>query len=174
MLIQTEKWKLDDGQLDFIQQYHKLREENEVVASKQREADQDELADQEMRSRNQLHSSDFIYRIHKLNPHIVVRRGNIKGFLTLSIRNPELKNGLQYLNAAFYEGWIPEHTYVVEDDHGLIRNVEHGGIHRGWRTILLRLLTEHVITWEQVMDEFGDATGQSITRWRKETQKYRI
>lgn len=174
MLIQTDKSKLGDGQLNFIQQYHKLKEENEGTASKQREPDQAELANQEMRSGHQLHSSEFIYRIHKLNSSIMVRRGRFEGFLTLYIPDLACENGLRYLQAAFYAGWMPEHTFVTVDDHKLIRSVQEGGIHRGWRTILLRLLAAHVITWEQVMHEFGDAQGQATTRWRRETQKYRI
>jgi hypothetical protein len=173
MLVQTEKWKLGDGLLDFKQQSHKLKEENEALAAPQRERDQAELANQAMRSGQQLHSSEFIYRIHKLNPLIVVFRGRFEGFLTLYIPNADCENGLHYLQAAFYAGWMPEHTYVTLDDHQLIKTVQEGGIHRGWRTILLRLLQAGVVTWQQVMDEFGDATGLAATRWHKDTQRFR-
>lgn len=180
MYVVTDKRRLGDKVLKAEEQYQHLHEENDRQLEKYREHDQEELKNEAMREGKRMHSSELIARVHRLAPHIQVRKGAFEGFLTLWVpnSNPEFQNdekrGCQYLQAAFREGWLPEFTIVHVDDQNLIKSAQDGGIENSWRTILIRLLQFGVVGWKQVIEEFGDATGIQSNRWRQATRKFRI
>jgi hypothetical protein len=180
MYVVTDKRRLGDRFLKAEEQYHRLREENDSQLQKYREHDQEELKNEAMREGKRMHSSDLVARIRRIVPHIQVRKGAFEGFLTLWVPNPapefqnDEKRGCQYLQAAFREGWLPEFIIVHVDEQNLIKSAQDGGIENSWRTILIRLLQFNVVSWKQVIEEFGDATGIQANRWRQATQRFRI
>lgn len=179
MLVQCEKWRLGDGYLQGEEAYRKTWEETDAQLEQYRLSDQEELKKEHIRAGQRMHSSEFIHRLHKIKPLLVVRKGAFEGFLTLWYPNgaPEFQNdekrGCEYLQSAFKQGWLPEFTWVKVDENNQIMEAQKGGVQQGWRTILVRLLQFKVLTWKQVVDEFGDAQGFQSKRWRMLTQEFR-
>lgn len=180
MLIQTDKSKLGDGFVKGDELYWKLYEETDAGMEQYRLHDQEEMKNEAFKSGHRMHSSELIARIHRIAPHVQVRKGAFDGFYTLWVPNsdPEFQDddrkGHQYIQAAFYVGWLPEFTFVKVDQNNQIKSVQEGGVQKGWRTILIRLLEFGVVSWKQVIEEFGDATGTQASKWRQATLKFRI
>lgn len=180
MLVQTDIRKLKNDYVLGEEAYEMLREDTDNQMQKYRLHDQEEMKNEARKSGLKLHSSEFIARIHRIAPHVQVRKGSFDDFLTLWVPNPgaefqnDDKRGCQYIQAAFTQGWLPEHTFVRVDDNNQIKAAQAGGVQQGWRTILLRLLQFRVVTWKQVMGEFGDVTGLHAKRWHETTREYRF
>lgn len=121
--------------------------------------------DFERRRGEVLHSSEFIYRVQKINPQIVVQRqinfeddwGFYAGVL----------NKLTYLSG-FHKGWLTEFSYTFVDQRDIPTEER-----RGWRTVLLRLMGRGILSWEQVVGEFGNSDGLNSDRWNLYTEPYR-
>ncbi len=112
-----------------------------------------------------LHSSEFIFRLQELNPNISVSHqinfADDWGLYT------DMVGGSIYLSG-FPKGWLTEFSYCLVDDRNLPTEEK-----RGWRTVLIRLLGKGVLTWEQVVNEFGDSEGFNSERWLTYSAPYR-
>lgn len=121
--------------------------------------------DFERRRGEVLHSSEFIYRVLELNPQIVVRHQiNFEddwGFYV------GILNRLIYLSG-FHNGWLTEFSYTFVDKKDLPTEER-----RGWRTVLLRLIAKGILTWEQVVGEFGNSDGLNSERWFLYSEPFR-
>jgi hypothetical protein len=112
-----------------------------------------------------MHSSDLIYRLQQLNPHIFVQQSyNFPedwGLYTSALGR------IQFLTG-FPKGWLTEFSYAFVDDRDLPTEER-----RGWRTVLVYCLMKGAITWDQVLAEFGEPIdGFNEQRWCEATAEF--
>lgn len=146
-----------------------LLEDTDRKLEQHRLSDQDELTKAD-RLGIPLHAADFIYRVLKQNPRIWVEASiNYEGEVGLYTVVERIKTYL----VGFPFDVLPEFSSLVLDDRRLPTMEGNTPEVRGWRTALLRLLQKRQLTWKQVLDGFGDATGLASTLWQRETQVFR-
>ena len=143
-----------------------IAEKVEPLLQMYRQSDHDWFADFHRRKGEVLHSSDLIFRLQKLNPHITVQSQiNFPadwGIYTAAIGR------IQFLTG-FPKGWLTEFSYALVDDRDLPLEER-----RGWRTVLVYCLMKGALTWEQVMAEFGEPNDAwNDTRWQEVTADFR-
>jgi len=132
-----------------------------------RENDHDWFSNWSRRRGEVLHSSDLIYRLQKLNPHIFVQaQVNFPtdwGLYSSALGKIQFLTGLP-------RGWLTEWSFSLVDSRNLPIEEK-----RGWRTVVVYLLMKGAITWEQVMQEFGDPQdGWNDYRWQETTIDFRF
>ena len=143
-----------------------IEEKIEPMLDTYRQSDQDWFADFSRRRGECMHSSDLIYRLQRLNPHITVQQQinfpDDWGLYSSALGRIQFLTGLP-------KGWLTEFSYAIVDDRNL--PVEEK---RGWRTVLVYCLLKGAITWEQVVAEFGEpGDGFNDARWQDMTAEIR-
>jgi hypothetical protein len=113
-----------------------------------------------------IHSSDLIFQIQKLNPHIQVQQQynfeNDWGLYSSAVGRIQFLTGLP-------KGWLTEFSYSLVDEKDLPTEER-----RGWRTVLIYCLMKGALTWEQVVEEFGEPQdGFNEARWMDATAEFR-
>lgn len=167
MLIQPNSRALGDGLLSRAEALKRTYESTDRMLQKYRLPDHESLKDAEARMGSPMLHTELIRRVTKLNPAIWAEdsRANpttVCGFYT---RGAE---GVRFLGA-FEKGWLPEHSFILTDRADLATKEK-----RGWRTVLVRLLNEGVLTWPGVLRAFGDSHSSIRNeRWRQQTQRFR-
>jgi hypothetical protein len=144
-----------------------IAEKIEPLLDTYRQSDHDWFRDLNRRRGEAMHSSDLIYRLQCLNPHICVQS---------QVNFPEdwglyssALGKIQFLTG-FPKGWLTEFSYALVDDRDLPTEER-----RGWRTVLVYCLLKGAITWEQVVAEFGEPQdGFNDMRWQDVTKEIRI
>jgi hypothetical protein len=123
-----------------------------------RKDDWEEWVDKKRRMGRVMHHSEFIRRLRTIVPKLMVTRAAVNGCISLyDIRNTPVREAPNYkgpekwyFEMPIYIGWIgegimPEYEVDVVNDVGVPI-----GQWRGWRTILLRMITiwnhEHFLT----------------------------
>src|SRR5690242_12247226 len=131
----------------------------EPLLDRYRQSDQDWFSDFNRRRGVCLHSSDLIFKLQRLNPHLFVQQQvNFPDDWRLYL---DCGGRIQYLSAV-PKGWMTEFSYGIMDDRNL--PVEE---RRGWRTVVLLCLMKGALTWTQVLKSFGDPKdGYNDTRWQ--------
>jgi hypothetical protein len=131
-----------------------------------RQSDHDWFKDFSRRRGESMHSSDLIFRIQKLNPHVFVQQQyNFENDWGLYL--PVLGR-IQYLSAV-PKGYLTEFSYGIVDEQDL--PVEEK---RGWRTVLIMCLCKGALSWSQVVEEFGEPQdGWNEARWCEATADIR-
>lgn len=114
-----------------------------------------------------MHSSDLIFRLQKLNPHIEVQSQinfpDDWGLYSSAMGRIQFLTGIP-------KGWLTEFSYALVDNRDLPTEEK-----RGWRTALVYCLMKGAITWEQVLAEFGEPEdGFNEARWMNVTADFRI
>lgn len=138
----------------------------EPLLAQYREADHDIFKDWARRRGEMLHSSDLIFRLQKLNPHILVQQQinfpDDWGLYSSAFGRIQFLTGLP-------KGWLTELSYALVDSRDLPTEER-----RGWRTVLVYCLMKGAITWEQVLVEFGEPNdGFNDARWQEVTADFR-
>ncbi len=114
-----------------------------------------------------MHSSDLIYRLQQLNPHLSIQ-SQINFPEDWGLYSSQMGR-VQFLTG-FPKGWLTEFSYALVDDRDL--PVEEK---RGWRTVLVYCLLKGALTWEQVLAEFGEPQdGFNETRWCETLADFRF
>lgn len=174
MLIYDSSTRLGDRILSKEEALLKSYEGTDRRLQQYRSHDHEELKNEAVRTGRRMHSSDLIFKVRQLNPKLWIeetnsqRFGRVFNFYTIGV-NEEHQEEKVCCGTAFYPGWMPEFSWIEVDRADLpIKE------HRGWRTVVLRLLKAGYLTWNQVRDTFGDAEGLNSRRWREETQPYRL
>lgn len=131
-----------------------------------RQSDHDWFKDFNRRKGEVMHSSDLIFRIQKLNPHVFVQNqinfSEDWGLYTSALGRVQFLTGMP-------KTWMTEFSYALVDDRDLPTEER-----RGWRTVLVYLLMKGALTWEQVLAEFGEPQdGFNETRWCEATTEFR-
>lgn len=166
MLVQTDPNKLGDKRLSKEEILLQSFEQTDKRLQQFRLDDHEELKNVEQRLGRPMSHQELIRKVTTTNPKVWAEESladrNVMGFYTE-------RNGEKVcLAAAFEKGWLPEFSIIFTDAADLPIKEK-----RGWRTVLIRLLSSGVLTWAQVLDIFGDAHGVNSKRWRYYTQRYR-
>ena len=143
-----------------------ITEQIEPTLQRYRQSDHNWFKDFSRRKGEVMHSSDLIYRLQQLNPHIFVQQQynfeNDWGLYTSALGRIQFLTGLP-------KGWLTELSFSIVDERDL--PVEEK---RGWRTVLIYCLMKGAITWEQVLAEFGEPQdGFNDYRWQEITADFR-
>lgn len=113
-----------------------------------------------------IHASDLIFRLQRLNPHLIVQ--NQINFPDWGLYSENLGR-IQYLSG-FGKSWLTEFSWTTVDDRDL--PVDH---QKGWRTVLVELCSKGAVSWDQIMSEFGDPVdGFNEERWYIATEHLRL
>jgi len=127
----------------------RLWEDTDRMISSQRYPDQEGFKDVKKQMGEIMHSSILIRRIQKLNANLIVEDSkSAKGNAAFYWTDGKVK---KYTNASFPLGWVNEFTVIQTDAADLPVQPIYG-----WRAVLVRLLKFGAITWQQVLDTFGD------------------
>jgi hypothetical protein len=143
-----------------------IAEKIEPTLQTYRQSDHDWFKDFSRRKGEVMHSSDLIFRLQNLNPHISVQQQvnfeNDWGLYSSAMGR------IQFLTG-FPKNWLTEFSYALVDDRDL--PIEE---RRGWRTCLVYCLMKGALTWEQVIAEFGEPEdGWNEQRWMEATAEFR-
>lgn len=76
---------------------------------------------------------------------------------------PTYPNEPYYTGVSYMNGNAPEWEKVNIDSHGLPTH----SIYRGWRTVLLSLIQKGIITEDQAIEVFGQASGPRSKPWHR-------
>ena len=127
-----------------------------------RQSDHEWFKSWNRRKGEMMHSSDLIFRLQRLNPHIFVQQSyNFENDWSIYLG---MGGRIQYLSAV-PKGFLTEFSWAVVDDRNL--PVEEK---RGWRTVVVMCLCKGAISWKQVLQEFGESKdGWNDARWQDAT-----
>jgi hypothetical protein len=184
MLIQVDRNELGDKRLDPKEGVAQKREQCIAMAGTRRLAHQDDLEDPSRVLGPRIQFADFVARLKRIVPSLTVRDG-LPGHVALyaPCNAKELAESEKYwqhdrpifFRANKYVGGFPkqpmhEYSSLEVEDYTRLANKEI----RGWRTVLIMLLEQGLVSYKKVIKEFGDVgTDRRGWRWRESTQKYR-
>lgn len=181
-LMQPDRNELGDKRLNPEESVAKQREELLSIRHKEHAfPGQDLLVDADRSTGARLPSGEFITRLQKINPAILVKDG-IPGNVALYVRKSEaemIRDGYDLLRPQ----WWNEHKYVTgfpteplaewghltTDTDGIAEKEV-----RGWRSALIALIKAKAFTYEAAIAEFGDPIEDTRSRfWFEQLQGYR-
>lgn len=181
-LMQPDKNELGDKRLNPEESVAKEREELLSIRHKKHAfPGQDLLADADRSIGSRIPSGEFIVRLQKLNPAILVKDG-IPGNVALYVRKSEsemIRDGYDLLRPQ----WYNEHKYVTGFPTEPLAEWGHlttdtDGIaereFRGWRSVLIAFIKAGAFTYEAAIEEFGDPIEDQRSKfWFEQLQGYR-
>jgi hypothetical protein len=194
MLVQPDIHELGDKRLDPTESVAKQREECLAMAAKKRIFMQDELEDPTRALGPRIQSGEMVCKLRKLIPSVKVldgmpghlalyvprHRGEIEARLDeweqeqveASTRGRKRQN--QFFLYHKYVGGFPKSELqeftTIDIDNANLGTKEH----RSWRTVLIGLLRQGLISYADVVREFGDVGSDSRGwRWRDSTRLWR-
>jgi hypothetical protein len=128
-------------------------------------SDHDSLRDFNRRKGEVVHSSRFLHQLRNLEPRLIVQRQvNFVNDWGLYIQHDTKLIFICQIS----KGWMTEFSWTEVDDQNLPSDP-----HWGWRTVLVRLMGKGVLTWEQVVEEFGNSQNANSDRWWIYTAPFR-
>lgn len=184
MLIQADINELGDKRLSPIESVAQKREECIALAGTRRIAHQDDLEDPSRVLGPRILFSDFIARLRRIVPSLTVRDGlpgNVALYAPCNAQELEVQTltwqndkDLFFMRHKYVGGFpkteMHEYSGLEVEEYTRLANKEI----RGWRTVLIMLLEQGIVTYKKVVAEFGDVgTDKRGWRWREATQKWR-
>ncbi len=194
MLVQPDIAELGDFRLDPKESVAREREKAIAMAAKKRIYKQDELEDVKRALGPRIHSGEMVRRLRKLIPSLHFLKGSPGNIAVYAPRD------LGEVEARFYE-WYQEqeeaaargrkrqdkfflvHKYVGGFPQGELQeyttiDIDNANLgtkeHRSWRTLLIGLLRQGLVSYSAVVKEFGDVgTDQRGWRWNDSTRQWR-
>lgn len=152
-----------------VEEYHRIKEENDEAVEKFKFDCQDELLDEKVRVGRIMHHAEFLRRLRTILP-ARYNDWSERGLVGLSVYTPSESGGEWKYVCAVQVGFAPEYSMLHFDDHGLPLNEKY----RGWRTVVLRLILGGHITEEQADKAFGPpAIGPVSSRYRRQLYAFR-
>lgn len=172
MLVKDDVSLLGDKFLNETEGLAKIKEENQKLSDQSRIPDQEILEDKKAAVGLTMEPSELINRIQRINPRILVELGGAKNAVAIRCvrKNPETGvDEKAYVTGFYIDHPLLEFSCVLVDNKGLpVREM------RGWRSVLLALVRQKLLTLKQVELMFGKANGQRAILWDKQTQAERI
>jgi len=182
MLIQPDRNELGDKRLDPKEGVARKREECLAMAATRRLPHQAELEDPTRALGPRLQFSEFVSRLKRVIPALKVLDGSPGSVALYFPRNSEeLQEATQawtvdrdvFFLANKYVGGFPKQEIqeysTVDIDNAMLATKEH----RGWRSVLMNLITAGVVSYQAVVKEFGDTgTDRRGWRWRSELRSF--
>lgn len=145
----------------------RIREMNAAQVERDRFPGQDDFEDAERQAGEPMHSSDFVAKVLKLNPALIVEDSlNCRGHAAFYYATPGGEK--KYTNASFRKGILPEFCVIEPDAAGQPVRVQYG-----WREVLLRLVKARQLSFRQVVRMFGDAETVQASTWRRNIRNFR-
>lgn len=183
MLIQPDINELGDKRLDPKEGVAQKREQCLGMAAKKRLPGQDELEDPSRALGPRMQFTEVISKLKRLIPGLTVMDGspgNVALYFPLNRKELEdVQRGWQNDKPIFflynkYVGGFPktelQEYSTVDIDNAMLATKEH----RGWRSVLITLIKQGVISYQAAVNEFGDVgTDKRGWRWLEQTQKWR-
>jgi hypothetical protein len=170
VLIYDSSDSLGDKLLSPEEGNYKLREGNQVLIDSKKLPNQKLLENADMAKGAVMQPSEFILRLTKLIPGLVVKPG-IPGAVAVyypTYDEDEGKTVLKYVAGFYIDKPLQEFSHITTDDKGLAHREV-----RGWRSVLLALFNKGVVTYPQCKAAFGEPIGQRNTLWNEQTRDYR-
>ncbi|HWF05576.1 MAG TPA: hypothetical protein VHA06_17960 [Candidatus Angelobacter sp.] len=172
MLILSDRRLLGDGpngeNLRNEESLARLQEKTKKDLQRYRWPDQAEMTDFARRVGQRMSHSDLIRRVKSLNPAIFVEQ-SINYPDCLSLYHVDAISGKKTYLSYMDKGDMPEFSALMVDE----KDIPEQEI-RGWRTILVRLLSLHALQWRDVENEFDDPISDlNANRWYAETKPFR-
>lgn len=168
MRVETNINKLGDKILSGRESIAKAKEEDFADNQRYRLDDQAHLANVAARLGKPMSHTELISKVSALTGHTVWAEESQNWLGGMNFYTE--RNGQKVcLAAPFEKGWIPENSYVIEDEMKLPAQAK-----RGWRTVLYRLIAAKVLTKQIVDKHFGRAleANESHVRWNIYTRNY--
>jgi hypothetical protein len=131
---------------------------------------QDELEDKELSSGQRMHWQDFIRLLEKACPTLLIRDGAPGSIAVYRRKRPDEEK--EYMPGAadwyhdfmyvsgFAKDWLPEFSSVTTTDRGIANREQ-----RGWRTVLVHLIQQRALTYNDAKRYFGEPIGYRGWRW---------
>jgi hypothetical protein len=194
MLVQPDIRELGDFRLDPKESVAREREKALAMAARKRIYKQGELEDAQRALGPRIHFEEMIRRLRKLIPSLKVLDGS-PGNVALYVPRDTGE-----VAARYYE-WLQEqeeasargrkrqdffflyHKYVggfpkLELQEYTTIDIDNANLgtkeHRSWRTVLIGLLRQGVLSYKEVVSEFRDiGTDRRGWRWNDSTRKWR-
>jgi hypothetical protein len=141
-------------------------------------ADQDFLVNQDMAQVNYLDPFEFIRRLRKLNASLLFGVGGVQGCVSLWTRilddEPTSATFGKFVEMPIscgfrVDGPIPEFSWLETDKW----NIATREGERGWRTVLIRLITAGFLSYKAVKNEFGEPLGLRGKLWHQQLREYK-
>lgn len=148
-----------------VEEYYKWFETNRNSRKENRLPDQDEL--KVKREGRILHMNDFLAKLRSAGLNCwYTNKGGMARTLGLFISHEGLKLGCSHLpGAPHYVGFVQvPYMQEFEELHFDRYDVPLGSKRRGWRTILLRLIEQEMLTEAGAHEVFGEPLGSVVSR----------
>jgi hypothetical protein len=172
MLIYDSSASLGDKLLSPEEGNFKLREGNQTLIDSKKLPGQSLLENKDMAIGRAMQPSEFIAKLQKLNHKIIVEKGGFPN--AVAVRYPtwdedEKKTVRKYVSGFMVNDVLQEFSNITVDAKGL----PHREV-RGWRSVLLALIKQGILTYPQVKAMFGEALGQRSSLWDQQTRERRV
>ena len=128
---------------------------------------EDQLTDEKQRRGELMFCLDFVEKLNEIIPAYLSVKV-IKGLSGLYVFTPDVKGGHWHYVCGVQASMMNEYSVIYLDSHGLPLNEKK----RGWRTVLLRLITNSFITEEDAHRIFGEPFSGPISRRYREQLWY--
>lgn len=184
MLIQVDRNELGDKRLDPKEGVAQKREECIAMAQTRWIPHQEDLNDPTRVLGPRIQFNEFVSRLKRIIPTLTVcdgLPGNVALYAPCNAEELEMQTLTwqhdkdKFFMVNKYVGGFPKqplHEYSGLDleEFTLLANKEI----RGWRTVLIMLLEQGLVTYKKIVAEFGDVgSDQRGWRWREATQEWR-
>lgn len=156
----------DRGTTETAELVSQLNEENTDAVKKYRFDQQDEL--KQIRSGQILSSRDFLKRLNTIIPARYTGYSR-QGMTALRVLVPTENGGEWKFVCGVQLGYMHEFSTMYFDSH----NLPTSEMYRGWRTVLIRLITGGFIDERKAHKLFGEALDFNGRRYREQLYYYR-
>ena len=136
---------------DYVKEYKFFRQ------------DEDRLTDEKQRRGELMFCLDFVEKLNTILPAFLSGKV-INGLSGLYVFTPDVKGGHWHYVCSVQASMMNEYSVIHVDSHGLPLNEKK----RGWRTVLLRLITGSFVSEEDAHEVFGEPFSGPISRRYRE------
>jgi hypothetical protein len=183
MLIQPDRMELGDKRLDPKESVAAKREECLAMAATKRLPHQEDIEDPTRAFGPRIPFPEMVAKLRRIAPAMVVRDG-LPGNVALYVpRNrKELEDATRewqndkdtFFLSYKYVGGFPKKELqefsTVDIDNARLATKEH----RGWRTVVMTLIKQGVVSYSKATREFGDVgTDKRGWRWQEQLKQWR-
>jgi hypothetical protein len=184
MLVLNDSSDLGDKKLNPEEGLAKLKERNRAITDRQKIVGQSELEDIERSAGPKMPYQELIRKLQKLNFNLKVRDGSPGNIAFYDLKTQlEVEQSYNEDHNDFSRSeWFKAHKYITGcpkeplPEYSTVTVDERGRPHRelrGWRSILISMVKNGVITYQQAEEEFGPAMGKRSWRFEEQLQGFR-
>lgn len=168
MLIYDSSESLGDKRINLEEGLAKIKEDNQKIVDTKKIPNQSLLENADMAMGTSMQPSEFLRRIQKINSGLVVKPG-VPGAVAVyypTYDSDEGKTVLKYVSGFYVNEMMQEFSHITTDSKGLAHREV-----RGYRTVLLSLIGQGILTYPQVKAAFGEPFGQRSILWNEQMRE---